>query len=197
MSRSRKFLFKVNSKQHNKVKFSGKRFMVINAGSFYREQFLNFFKNKRKNNDFFFKKFKKSGFLTGNSKVQDLYSMRSVCNFSMVFRTYRVPCLISTDFGKCTDSHLETVRRLLKKRFSKKALIFKRIHPYKTLLRRTNEVRMGGGKGSKISSVVYPVYPGCILFEVRGVTGRLAESIFKYVSTKLPFQTKFVYLDSV
>ncbi len=63
--------------------------------------------------------------------------------------------------------------------------------------RRTNEVRMGGGKGTKVDSIIYPVYPGCILFEVRGVTGRLAESIFKYVSSKLPFQTRFVYLDSV
>lgn len=198
MSGNRKFLFKLNSKQHNKVKYSGKRFEVVNANSFYSSQFLNFFKNKRKNNDYFFRRFKKSGFLTEFYKVREIYNVdNNNFNFSAVFREYRIPCLIATSFGKCTDSHLETVRRLLKKRFSKRALIFKRIHPYKTLLKRTNEVRMGGGKGSKVDKVIYPVYPGCILFEVRGVTGRLAKSIFKYVSSKLPFQTKFVYLDLV
>lgn len=197
MSGSRKFLYKVNSKQHNKVRFSGKQFAIVNADSFFKEQFLNFFKNKKKNNDFFFKKFKKLGFLDEFYKVQDIQSKKLISDFPMVFRMYRIPCLVSTSFGKCTDFHLETVRRLLKKRFSKKALIFKRVHPYKTLLKRTNEVRMGGGKGTKVDSIIYPVYPGCVLFEVRGVTGRLAKSIFKYVSAKLPFQTKVVYLDSV
>lgn len=197
MSGSRKFLYKINSKQHNKVRFSGKRFVVVNANSFFKDQFLNFFKNKRKNNDFFFKKFKKLGFLSEFHKVQDVHGRKLDYDFSVVFRAYRVPCLISTSFGKCTDFHLETVRRLLKKRFSKKALIFKRVHPYKTLLKRTNEVRMGGGKGAKIDSIVYPVYPGCILFEVRGVTGRLSKSILTYASSKLPFQTKTVYLDFI
>lgn len=197
MVKRRKFLFRVNTKQHNKVKYSGKRFTTLTSDLFYRKLFLNFFKNKKKNNDFFFRKFKKSGFLNDFNNVKEVYSPAVNCDFSAVFRTYRVPCLISTSFGKCTDFHLETVRRLLKKRFSKKALIFKRIHPYKTLLKRTNEVRMGGGKGTKTAGIVYPVYPGCILFEVRGVTGRLAKSIFMYVSSKLPFSTKFVYLDSI
>jgi len=196
MSGVRKFLFKVNSKQHNKVRFKGKRFVSINSNSFYRSQFLNFFKNKKKNNEFFLKKFKKLGFLVDTARVGEACTV-GFHELPVVFRTYRVPCLVSVDFGKCTDSHLETVRRLLKKRFSKRALIIKRIRPYKTLLRRTNEVRMGGGKGAKVNGVIYPVYPGCIMFEVRGVTGRLAESIFTYVSSKLPFRTKFVYLDSI
>jgi ribosomal protein L16/L10AE len=56
---------------------------------------------------------------------------------------------------------------------------------------------MGGGKGSKFSKLVYPVYPGCIILELRGISNDLIFEVMNYAAKKLPFKTKSVFLDLV
>ena len=66
-----------------------------------------------------------------------------------------------------------------------------RIFPDKPITRKPLEVRMGSGKGS-VEFWVAPIKPGCVLYEVEGVTEAVAREAFRLASAKLPVQTTFV-----
>lgn len=68
------------------------------------------------------------------------------------------------------------IRRLARKLFGKNVFVRVLVKAYKVLLRRTNLVRMGGGKGIKIYKTIFPVVPGTSLIEFRG----LSSSLFVY-----------------
>jgi large subunit ribosomal protein L16 len=50
---------------------------------------------------------------------------------------------------------------------------------------------MGSGKGS-VEFWVARIKPGCVLYEVEGVTEAVAREAFRLASAKLPVQTTFV-----
>ena len=54
-------------------------------------------------------------------------------------------------------------------------------------------VRMGKGVGN-ISSWVFPIKKGRILFELNNISLELAKSAFRSASYKLPLKSKFVYI---
>jgi large subunit ribosomal protein L16 len=51
---------------------------------------------------------------------------------------------------------------------------------------------MGKGSGS-ISSWVFPVKRGRVLFELRGVSFDVAKSALRSASYKIPLKSKFIY----
>jgi large subunit ribosomal protein L16 len=66
-----------------------------------------------------------------------------------------------------------------------------RIFPDKPITKKPAEVRMGKGKGSPEYWVAV-IKPGTIIFEVDGVSEKIAKEAMRLAAQKLPVTTKFV-----
>lgn len=72
----------------------------------------------------------------------------------MIFLKYFFFCfsftsIIVSSYGKMIPSHLEILRRKFRQNLDKNVLIELWIKPYKVLLKRPSQIRMGSGKASK------------------------------------------------
>jgi large subunit ribosomal protein L16 len=110
---------------------------------------------------------------------------------------YRGSYLCFGDFGiKATSSswltsrQIEAARKVISKR-CKGGKIYIRVHPSRPVTSKGLNMPMGSGSGS-IDYFMFPVKPGRIIFEVRGVEEHLVKEAFRIASHKLPFTTKFV-----
>lgn len=101
------------------------------------------------------------------------------------------------NYGKLSDFHLEMIRKTIKNSLSKRALIFLRLKPYLIMLKRSAQVRMGGGKASKFSKIYYPVVPGSIIFDIYGVTYKSSFNAFKVLSSKVPVTLKLIFANNI
>ena len=70
------------------------------------------------------------------------------------------------------------------------AKIWVRVFPDKPITKKPQETRMGKGKGSP-EQWVCVVRPGCVMFEMEGVTETEARRAMQLASAKLPIKTKF------
>ena len=66
-----------------------------------------------------------------------------------------------------------------------------RVFPDKPVTKKALGTRMGSGKGD-IFQYVAVIRPGRILFEIAGVSAKLAEEAFKSGGAKIPFKVKLV-----
>ena len=69
--------------------------------------------------------------------------------------------------------------------------VFIRVFPDKPITKKPAEVRMGKGKGS-LEYWAAVVRPGRILFEVDGVSEKVARAALSLAAGKLPIKTKFI-----
>ncbi|MFZ1829313.1 MAG: 50S ribosomal protein L16 [Candidatus Competibacteraceae bacterium] len=99
--------------------------------------------------------------------------------------------LKSTTRGMLTARQIEAARRAINRYIKRGGKVWIRIFPDKPITRKPLEVRMGSGKGS-VEFWVAPIKPGCVLYEVEGVTEAVAREAFRLASAKLPVQTTFV-----
>ena len=90
-----------------------------------------------------------------------------------------------------TARQIESVRKVVIRRFKKGGKLWTRIFPDKPITSKGIEFHMGHGKGD-FSHYVCPVKPGRIMFEVGGVEEKVAREVLKKASEKLPMKTKFV-----
>lgn len=102
--------------------------------------------------------------------------------------------LQSTEFGLITDKQLKSAFNIIKKKLKKLGHLIIHIFPTIGLTKKPVEVRMGKGKGSKISSYVYPIRPGKVIFELSGVNLKFANYLFKLALDKLPVKGKIVQI---
>jgi large subunit ribosomal protein L16 len=99
--------------------------------------------------------------------------------------------LKSTTRGMLTARQIEAARRAINRYIKRGGKVWIRIFPDKPITRKPLEVRMGSGKGS-VEFWVARIKPGCVLYEVEGVTEAVAREAFRLASAKLPVQTTFV-----
>ena len=99
--------------------------------------------------------------------------------------------LKSTTRGMLTARQIEAARRAINRYIKRGGKVWIRIFPDKPITRKPLEVRMGSGKGS-VEFWEAPIKPGCVLYEVEGVTEAVAREAFRLASAKLPVQTTFV-----
>lgn len=92
------------------------------------------------------------------------------------------------------NSHLEIIRRKFRQNLSKEILLELYIKPYKILLKRPSQVRMGGGKAGKIQKIIYPVYPGLVILKISGGIFKLIKKLFFELRFKIPFKLNCIYL---
>jgi large subunit ribosomal protein L16 len=90
-----------------------------------------------------------------------------------------------------TSRQIEATRRTITRYTKRKAKLWIKIFPDKSVTARAAESRMGAGKGS-VDHWVAVVKPGTVMFEISGLTLEEAKTAFKRAAYKLPVKTKFI-----
>ncbi|MCB1918739.1 MAG: 50S ribosomal protein L16 [Candidatus Competibacteraceae bacterium] len=93
--------------------------------------------------------------------------------------------------GLLTARQIEAARRAINRYIKRGGKVWIRIFPDKPITKKPLEVRMGSGKGN-VEYWVAKVKPGCVLYEVEGVSELVAREAFRLAAAKLPVQTAFV-----
>ena len=89
------------------------------------------------------------------------------------------------------SNQIEAARVALTRHMKRTGKVWTRVFPNIPVSKKPTEVRMGKGKGAP-EFWVCRVKPGRILFEVDGVTEKVAKIALYKASTKLPIKTKFI-----
>nr|YP_009402910.1 ribosomal protein L16 [Apetahia longistigmata]ASA34102.1 ribosomal protein L16 [Apetahia longistigmata] len=90
-----------------------------------------------------------------------------------------------------TSRQIEAGRRAMTRNARRRRKIWVRIFPDKPVTVRTAETRMGSGKGSPEYWVAV-VKPGRILYEIGGVTEKIARRAISIAAAKMPIRTQFI-----
>ncbi len=185
-------------KTHAKVRYVKKKHVFVD-GFFFTKLFSNLESIPKKTRKWIYRRLSSFGLLDMNRSLLDIKKMQySVGSFDPLFYFFKrfvYPVLVCLDYSKITDYQLELIRRVLRKNSSKRSYIHLRSIPYKVILKRPNQVRMGGGKGVKFSKKVHPLVPGSVLAEVRGTSYNRFLKSYNILRKKLPFRIKFVSFD--
>ena len=86
---------------------------------------------------------------------------------------------------------IESARRAITHYIHRGGEVWVRIFPDKPITKTAAETGMGGGKGS-LDHFVAVVKPGRILFEMSGVTEKIAQEALRLAAYKLSIPTKFI-----
>ncbi len=93
--------------------------------------------------------------------------------------------------GWITSRQIEAARVAITRNMKREGRLWIRIFPDKPVTKKPAETRMGKGKGAPEFWVAV-VKPGRIMFEVAGVSRKIAEQAMRLASHKLPIKTKVV-----
>jgi large subunit ribosomal protein L16 len=93
--------------------------------------------------------------------------------------------------GRLTARQIEAARRAMTRRIKRGGKIWIRVFPDKPITNKPLEVRMGKGNGN-VEYWVALVQPGRVLYEMEGVSEKLAREAFALAAAKLPISTTFV-----
>ena len=99
--------------------------------------------------------------------------------------------LKSMEAAWITQRQIESARVAITREMKRDGKVWIRIFPDKPFTKKPLEVRMGSGKGAPEYWVAV-VKPGTVMFEVGGVTEKLAQEAIRLAAHKLPIRTKFV-----
>ena len=91
--------------------------------------------------------------------------------------------LKATDRGRLTARQIEAARRAMTRYVKRGGKIWIRVFPDKP-------VRQGKGKGN-VEYWVCQIQPGRVLYEIEGVSEKIAREAFRLAAAKLPFTTTF------
>lgn len=92
---------------------------------------------------------------------------------------------------RLTARQIEAARRAMTRHMRRTGRVWIRLFPDVPVSTKPAEVRMGGGKGAP-EYWVCRVKPGRILFELDGVTRKVAKEALALAAAKLPIRTRFV-----
>ena len=98
--------------------------------------------------------------------------------------------------GWVTAREIEAARRAVTGYVQRGGQLWVRLFPAKPVSARPAETRMGGGKGA-VDHWVAVIKPGAMLFEVGGVTEKIAREGLRLADGKLPFKCRFVIREIV
>jgi large subunit ribosomal protein L16 len=90
-----------------------------------------------------------------------------------------------------TNRQIEAARVAMTRHIKRGGKVWIRIFPDKPITQKPAETRMGKGKGNPEGWVAV-VKPGRVMFEMEGVSPKVAERAMQLASAKLPIKTRFV-----
>lgn len=130
------------------------------------------------------KKFKKK------HKIYNTLKIGKKSNTSLLYGTFGIKLLENT---RITPKQLEATRRIFSKIIKKTTgKIWIRVSLTQPLTKKPNEMRMGKGKGI-IQYWITTVKRGTILFEITGVSFKIAKFLLLIAQTKLPAKSKLIF----
>jgi len=98
--------------------------------------------------------------------------------------------LQAVERGRVTARQIEAARMAIQRKTKRAGKLYIRVFPDKPVTKKPLETRMGKGKGS-VERWEACVLPGRMLYEMEGVSERLAREAFRLAGTKLPVRTVF------
>lgn len=107
---------------------------------------------------------------------------------SVAFGSYG---LKATTPSRVKSNQIEAARRVISRTLGKTGKVWIRIFPDRPVTQKAAEVPMGKGKGDP-DHFVFEVAPGRIIFEVDGVTEKVAREAMRKATAKLPLKGRFV-----
>jgi large subunit ribosomal protein L16 len=99
--------------------------------------------------------------------------------------------LKSLESSRITARQIEAARQTTRRKMQRAGRLWIKIFPDTPVSSKPAEVRMGKGKGS-VEYWVAKVGPGTILFEISGVSMKVAKKALESAAEKLPVKTQFV-----
>jgi large subunit ribosomal protein L16 len=90
-----------------------------------------------------------------------------------------------------TSAQLEAARKVITRTVKRAGKMWIRVFPDKPVSKKPLEVRMGKGKGAPEFWVAV-IKPGRVLFEIEGVSEKLAREALTLAANKLPMKCKFI-----
>ncbi|MCK5817713.1 MAG: 50S ribosomal protein L16 [Psychromonas sp.] len=93
--------------------------------------------------------------------------------------------------GRITARQIEAARRAMTRHVKRQGKIWIRAFPDKPITGKPLEVRQGKGKGN-VEYWVDQTQPGKVLYEIEGISEKLAREAFALAASKLPIKTTFV-----
>src|SRR3990167_9443655 len=96
-----------------------------------------------------------------------------------------------TENGRITARQIEAARRAITRYVKRGGKVTIRIFPDKPISKKPLEVRQGKGKGN-VEYWVAEVKPGCVMFELEGVTKDIATEAFELAAAKLPLKSVMI-----
>jgi large subunit ribosomal protein L16 len=93
-----------------------------------------------------------------------------------------------------TSRQIEAARRAMTRYIKRGGKIWIRIFPDKPVTNHGNESVMGGGKGA-VDYFIAVIRPGTVMFEMDGVSEKLAREAIRLAGHKMPMKTRFVNKD--
>ncbi|BDT61500.1 MAG: 50S ribosomal protein L16 [Flavobacteriales endosymbiont of Rhyzopertha dominica] len=90
-----------------------------------------------------------------------------------------------------TEKQIEAARVAGTRYMKREGKLYIKIFPDKPITKKPQEVRMGKGKGNVEYNVAI-VKPGKVLFEINGVSEKIAKESLRLCSNKLPIKTKYI-----
>ena len=116
-------------------------------------------------------------------------------------RTGKAKGGFSVDFGEfglkalepawMTNRQIEAARVAVTRHIKRGGKIWIRVFPDKPFTKKPAETRMGKGKGAPEYWVAV-IKPGRVLFEIEGVSEKMAREAMQLAANKLPMKTRFV-----
>ena len=113
---------------------------------------------------------------------------RATAGNDLAFGQYGLQAL-DTSWVKATQ--IEACRVSVNRHLNRKGKVWVRIFPDKPISKKPLETRMGKGKGEPDCWVAV-VKIGRMLFEIDGVSDRVAREALRLAASKLPIRTRFV-----
>ncbi len=104
------------------------------------------------------------------------------------FGEYGLKC---TTRGRITARQIEAARRAINRHIKRGGKVWIRIFPDVPVTSKPLEVRQGKGKGN-VEYWAAKVQPGTVLYEMEGVSEKVAREAFTLAAAKLPVKTVFV-----
>ncbi len=99
--------------------------------------------------------------------------------------------LKATEAGRIDSRQIEAARIAMTRHVKREAKSWIRVFPDKPLTAKPLETRMGKGKGA-VDRWVMNIKPGRIIFEMAGVSDKIAREALTLAKHKLPFKTKII-----
>ena len=99
--------------------------------------------------------------------------------------------LVAAEGGNITARQIEAARIAMTRKTKRDGQVWIKIFPDVPVTQKPAEVRMGKGKGS-VDHYVAKIRPGRVLYEMKGISPKIAEEALILAAAKLPLKTKLI-----